>query len=162
MTYAFTYAEISPSPTSSTYPPPLRAQIPASRLKSQPWCSNPSLEAQIQALKLKSQHSGSNLQTRKDELTNKSPPVFYRTSSPSGPLPCSLSLTETIIQSRATGIADHILPLGDWFTFLPDHWSINCWHLELKILGFHPFSCHSKKFSIIVWTSQPGFLRTPQ
>ena len=39
--------------------------------------------------------------------------MFYRTSSPLGPLPCTLSLTETIIQSRAMGIADHILPLGD-------------------------------------------------
>ena len=41
------------------------------------------------------------------------PPVFYRTSSPSGPLPCFLSLQITIMQIRATGIADHILPLGD-------------------------------------------------
>ena len=42
--------------------------------------------------------------------------MFYRTSCPSwssGPLPCFLSLQFTIIQSRATGIADHILPLGD-------------------------------------------------
>ena len=44
---------------------------------------------------------------------NESPPVFYRTSSPSGPLPCFPSLRFTITQSRATGIADHILPLGD-------------------------------------------------
>ena len=43
--------------------------------------------------------------------------MFYRTSSPSGPLPCYRSLTNTNIQSRATGIADHILPLGDWFFF---------------------------------------------
>ena len=47
--------------------------------------------------------------------TNESPPVFYRTSSPSGPLPCSPSIQFTITQSRATGIADHILPLGDLF-----------------------------------------------
>ena len=33
--------------------------------------------------------------------------VFYRTLSPSGPLPCF-----TIMQSRALGIADHILPVG--------------------------------------------------
>ena len=39
--------------------------------------------------------------------------MFYRTSSPSGPLPCFFSLQFTIMQSRATGIADHILPLGD-------------------------------------------------
>ena len=35
--------------------------------------------------------------------------------SPSGPLPCFPSLQFTITQSRATGIADHILPLGDLF-----------------------------------------------
>ena len=45
-------------------------------------------------------------------------PVFYRTSSPSGPLPCSPSLEFIIMQSRATGIADHILPLGDWFVYV--------------------------------------------
>ena len=50
---------------------------------------------------------------RTNGRTNESPPVFYRTSSPSGPLPCFLSLQFTIMQSRATGIADHILPLGD-------------------------------------------------
>ena len=48
-------------------------------------------------------------------MMNESPPVFYRTSSPSGPLPCFPSLQFTITQSRATGIADHILPLGDLF-----------------------------------------------
>ena len=40
--------------------PSLEAQIPASKLKSQPWGSNPSLEAQIPALRLKSQPWGSN------------------------------------------------------------------------------------------------------
>ena len=39
--------------------------------------------------------------------------VFYRTSSPSGPLPCFLSFWFTMKRSRATGIADHILPLGN-------------------------------------------------
>ena len=48
---------------------------------------------------------------------NESSPVFYKTSSPSGPLPCSPSLKFTITQSRATGIADHILPLGDLLPF---------------------------------------------
>ena len=38
--------------------------------------------------------------------------------SPSGPLPCSPSLQFTITQSRATGIADHILPFGDLFSFI--------------------------------------------
>merc|ERR1711942_308638 len=51
--------------------------------------------------------------------TNESPPVFYRTLSPLGPLPCLPSLQFTIMQSRATGIADHILPLGDLFNPLP-------------------------------------------
>ena len=41
-------------------------------------------------------------------------PVFYRTLSPLGPLPC-LSFWFTTMQSRATGIADHVLPLGDLF-----------------------------------------------
>merc|ERR1711905_48554 len=57
---------------------------------------------------------------RTEERTNKSPPVFYRTSSPLGPLPCFFSFQFTIMQSKATGIADHILPLGDLFTFLSD------------------------------------------
>ena len=42
-------------------------------------------------------------------------PLFYRTSFPSGLLPCSPSLQFTITQSRATGIAEHILPLDDLF-----------------------------------------------
>ena len=50
---------------------------------------------------------------RMNEWKNESP-VFYRTSSPLGPLPC-LSFRFTSMQSRATGIADHILPLGDLF-----------------------------------------------
>ena len=54
---------------------------------------------------------------RTNERTNESPPVFYRTSSPSGPLPC-FSLQFTITQSRATGIADHILPLCDLFIII--------------------------------------------
>ena len=43
--------------------------------------------------------------------------MFYRTSYPSGPLPFFLSYKFTIMQSRATGIADHILPLGDLLDF---------------------------------------------
>ena len=54
-----------------------------------------------------------------DRRTNKSPPVFYRTLSPSGLLPCFPSLQFTIKQSRAMGIADHILPMGDWFKVAP-------------------------------------------
>ena len=54
-----------------------------------------------------------------DERMNKSPPVFYRTSSPSGPLPSFLSPQFTIMQSKATGITDHILPLGDLFSLFP-------------------------------------------
>ena len=56
--------------------------------------------------------------------TNKSPPVFYRTLSPSGPLPC-LSFQFTTMQSRATGIADHILPLGDLFRYGCNKWIAN-------------------------------------
>ena len=49
---------------------------------------------------------------RTDERTNKQKsPVFYRTLSPS--LPCFLLLQFTIMLSRARGIADHTLPLGD-------------------------------------------------
>ena len=48
-----------------------------------------------------------------DRRMDKSPLVFYRTLSPSVPLPCFLSLRFTAMQSRATGIGDHILPLGD-------------------------------------------------
>ena len=55
---------------------------------------------------------------RTDGRTNEQKsPVFYRTSSPSGPLPC-LSFQFTTMQSRATGIADHILPLGDLLYFI--------------------------------------------
>ena len=49
---------------------------------------------------------------RMEERTNKSPPVFYRTLSPLGPLPYFLLFWFTTMQSRATGIADHIF-LGD-------------------------------------------------
>ena len=54
-----------------------------------------------------------------DGRMNESLPVavFYRTLSPLGPLPCFPSLQFTITQSRAMGIADHILPLGDLFVF---------------------------------------------
>ena len=45
---------------------------------------------------------------RTNNQTNKSPPVFYRASSPSGPLPYFLSHQFTIMESRAMGIADHI------------------------------------------------------
>ena len=49
---------------------------------------------------------------RMDE--HKSPCVLQDIAmSPSGPLPCFLPLQFTIMQSRALGIADRILPLGD-------------------------------------------------
>ena len=44
--------------------------------------------------------------------------MFYRTLSPLGPLPCFPSLLFTITQSGASGIADHILPLGDLLLFV--------------------------------------------
>ena len=53
-----------------------------------------------------------------DGQTNESPLVLYRTLTPLGPLPCFLSLQFTIMQSRATGIADHILPLGELLSSL--------------------------------------------
>ena len=56
---------------------------------------------------------------RTNERTNESAPVFYRTLAPSGPLPCFLSFRFTSMQSRATGIADHVLPLGDLFLIVP-------------------------------------------
>ena len=40
-------------------------------------------------------------------------PLFYMTLFPSGPLPRFLSLQLKIMQSRATGITEHILPLGN-------------------------------------------------
>ena len=55
VTYAFTYAEISPSSPSLTTPPHIKAPIPASRFISQPLGPNPSFKAQIPASKLKSQ-----------------------------------------------------------------------------------------------------------
>ena len=49
--------------------------------------------------------------------TNKSPPMFYRTLHRSlrGHYPAPPKLNFIILQSRAAGIADHILPLGNWF-----------------------------------------------
>ena len=55
------------------------------------------------------------------------PPVFYRTSSPSGPLPCfhsnlhtnHLSTKATKQLKQGKGTDDHILPVGDWFSFSP-------------------------------------------
>ena len=40
--------------------------------------------------------------------------LLYRTSSPLEPLPCFLSLTNTIIHIRVTGIGDRILTMGNW------------------------------------------------
>ena len=40
------------------------------------------------------------------------PPVFYRTSSPLGPLSCFRSVRKKY-REQGKGIADHILPLGD-------------------------------------------------
>ena len=50
--------------------------------------------------------------------------MFYRTSSLSGTLPCFPSIKFTIMQSRAMGIADHILPLGDWILFKMMIWGL--------------------------------------
>ena len=63
----------------------------------------------------KTGHPGPKEGRQKDGQTDGIPPVFYRTLSPLGPLPCFHSLQFTITQSRAMGIADHILPFGDLF-----------------------------------------------
>merc|ERR1711989_230454 len=42
-------------------------------------------------------------------------PVFYRTSSPLGPLPCLLPNCHFNVDGQSKGTADHLLPLGDWF-----------------------------------------------
>ena len=94
--------------------PCLMAQIPASRLKSSPLGSNPYLEACIPALRLKS-HWWT------DKQTNKSPPVFYP------------SLTITNIRCRAMGIADHILPLGNWLQHFTAQNSTTWWRVGLYL-----------------------------
>ena len=43
-----------------------------------------------------------------DGRTNKSPPVFYRTSSPSGPLPCFLFNFKHNLLRQGMGTADHL------------------------------------------------------
>ena len=52
---------------------------------------------------------------RRNERMNESPPVFYRTSSPSGPLPCFLSLHFTIMQA---GQQVWLTTYCPWATFL--------------------------------------------
>ena len=47
----------------------------------------------------------------------KFPPVFYRTSALWGCCPALTPPLYWITPSRASGIADHILPLGDWLLF---------------------------------------------
>ena len=54
-------------------------------------------------------------------------PMFYRTSSPLGPLPCFPSPQYTIMRSRATGIADHILPMGDLCIFVCRRMGFGVW-----------------------------------
>ena len=62
---------------------------------------------------LQSVLSGLVLALRTNKRMSESPSVFQRTLSHSRLLPGFLSLQFTIMQSRATGIADHILPLGN-------------------------------------------------
>ena len=45
-------------------------------------------------------------------------PVFYRTSSPLGPLPCLLPNRPHSVDGQGKGTADHLLPLGDWFLWM--------------------------------------------
>ena len=72
------------------------------------------------------------------------PPVFYRTSSPSGPLPCSPSLKFTVMQRRATGIADHIVPLGDLLRFYTQSSIASCFHRDVYLLSTVPIFCTLK------------------
>ena len=72
------------------------------------------------------------------------PPEFYRTSSPLGPLPCFLSLQLKIMQSRATGIADHILPLGDLLPIIPGQKNANVPSILQCINTQHLISSHEK------------------
>ena len=77
-------------------------------------------------------------------MNERKSPVFYRTLSPLGLLPC-LSFQFTTMQSRATGIADHILPLGDllvacYATLHPAmsvRWLVG-WLVGLSLLGSGP------------------------
>ena len=67
------------------------------------------------------------------------------TLSDSGPLPCFLSFQFTFMQSRATGIVDHLLPLATCSYFLPslkgkqgsDPKEVDnlCFHTQGKIIG---------------------------
>ena len=72
--------------------------------------------------------------------TNENPPVFDKTLSPSGWLACSLIHKFTIMQSGATGIANHILPLGHWFSL---GWLVHpLFHLRNFFLSWRYFFCH--------------------
>ena len=83
---------------------PKRPGLRPNRLDLRP--ERPDSRSQRPDLGLEGPNGGTHKQTH--ERTNESPPVFYRTLSPSGPLPCYPSHKLTIMQSRATGIADHI------------------------------------------------------
>ena len=63
--------------------------------------------------------------------------MFYRTSSPSGPLPC-LSFRFITMQSRAMGIADHILPFGDLFRPEIAYWRSCIDNLRPERADFRP------------------------
>ena len=65
------------------------------------------------------------------------PPVFYRTLSPSGPLPCSpLNFNHTLLK-QGTGTADHLLPLGCYYTLF---WPL-CWLCHLPIFRLYCAHC---------------------
>ena len=53
-----------------------------------------------------------------DGRMNESPNVFYRIVSFSRPLSCFPHSDTKSNKVGARGIADHILPLGDWFSFV--------------------------------------------
>ena len=58
--------------------------------------------------------SESKIDNQTDRLDVQIPPVFYRTLSPSGPLPCSLQKLPSSVTQQGKGTDDHLLPLGDW------------------------------------------------
>ena len=84
---------------------PERLDLRPERLDLRP--ERPDLRSQCPYLRPEGpDEGGTNKRTNKQTNERKSP-VFYRTSSPAGPLPCFPSLQFIITQNRATGIADN-------------------------------------------------------
>ena len=69
------------------------------------------------------------------------PPVFYRTSSPLGLLPCLLHHCHCKKEWQGKGTADHILPVGDWFL-------MNIFIILCSI--FHVCFCAIQPYTIVI------------